>query len=56
MSDLLEAGDAGLVVVAVNPQGTDLAGLLANADSVIASTGVGDSDGALDQAFEAAGA
>ena len=56
MSDLLEAGDAGLVVVAVNPQGTDVAGLLVNAESVIASTGVGDADGALDQAFEAAGA
>jgi uncharacterized membrane protein len=56
MSDLLEAGDAGLVIVAVNPQGTDIAGLLVNAESVIASTGVGDADGALDQAFEAAGA
>jgi uncharacterized membrane protein len=56
MSDLLEAGDAGLVIVAVNPQGTDVAGLLTNADEVVAATGVGDSESALDQAFEAAAA
>ena len=47
---------AGLVVVAVNPQRTDVGGVLVNAESVIASTGGGDSEGALDQAFEAASA
>jgi hypothetical protein len=51
MSDLLEAGDAGLVIVAVNPQGTDVEGLLTNAKDVVASTGVGDADTALDEAF-----
>ena len=53
MSDVLESGDAGLVVVAVNPQGTDIEGLLTNAETVVASTDVGDADGALEQAFEA---
>ncbi len=56
MNDLLEAGNAGLVIVAVNPQGTDIEALLTNADSVVASTAVGDSDGALDAAFENAAA
>ncbi|HUW04562.1 MAG TPA: DUF1269 domain-containing protein [Acidimicrobiales bacterium] len=55
MSDVLESGDAGLVIVAVNPQGTDIEGLLTNAETVVASTNVGDTDGALEQAFEAAG-
>ncbi len=54
MGDLLESGDAGLVIVAVNPQGVDIAGLLTNAASVVSSTGIGDADGALDQAFETA--
>ncbi|HMS46216.1 MAG: hypothetical protein WAX12_15640 [Candidatus Microthrix subdominans] len=54
MGDLLERGAAGLVIVAVNPQGIDVEGLLTNAESVVASTGVGDTEGALDQAFEAA--
>ena len=54
MGDLLERGAAGLVIVAVNPQGIDVEGLLTNAESVVASTGVGDAEGALDQAFEAA--
>jgi hypothetical protein len=56
MSDLLEAGDAGLVIVARNPQGTDVEGLLTNAKDVVASTGVGDADSGLDQAFGAAAA
>jgi hypothetical protein len=44
-----------LVIVAVNPQGTDIEGLLTNAEIVVACTGIGDSD-ALDQAFETAAA
>ena len=31
MSDVLEAGQFGLVVVAINPKGTDVEALLANA-------------------------
>lgn len=52
MSDLLETGEYGLIVVAVNPQGTDVSALLANAQSKHVIDGVLDTDGALDSAFE----
>ena len=52
MSDLLESGQSGLVVVAVNPQGTDVGALMANAVDKIAEDGVVDTDGALEAAFE----
>jgi uncharacterized membrane protein len=52
MSDLLESGDHGLVVVAVNPKGAPIDSLLANADSKVVVDNVLDSDDALDQAFE----
>jgi uncharacterized membrane protein len=54
MSDLLESGDAGLVIVAVNPQGVDVESLLANAVKKVVADDVEDSDAALQQAFEAA--
>lgn len=51
MSDLLEAGEFGLVVVAVNPKGVDIEALLANATEKTVVDGVTDVDGALDEAF-----
>lgn len=51
MSDLLEAGEFGLVVVAVNPQGVNISALLANATEKTVVDGVTDVDGALDEAF-----
>jgi hypothetical protein len=52
MSDLLEAGDVGLIIVAVNPQGTDVGALLGRAESKHVVDGVMDTDGALASAFE----
>ena len=51
MSDLLESGDFGLVIVAVNPKGASIDSLLANAASKIVTDEVWDSDEALDRAF-----
>ncbi len=53
-SDLLEDGDAGLVIVAVNPKGADIAALLANAASKVVQDDVSDQFGALQDAFEEA--
>jgi uncharacterized membrane protein len=52
MSDVLESGDYGLVVVAVNPKGVDVDALLANARSKSVSVQQVDTEGALDRAFE----
>ncbi len=52
MGDLLEAGEFGLVIVAVNPKGADVGALLANADSKIVEDNVSDPEGALLAAFE----
>jgi len=54
MSDLLEVGDAGLVIVAVNPTGTDVGALLVNAKDKVVANDVEDTDAALRQAFETA--
>ena len=54
MGDLLDAGDYGLVVVAVNPKGADVGALMANADSKIVEDNVSDADGALEAAFDQA--
>ena len=54
MGDLLEEGDTGLVIVAVNPKGADVESLLANAVKKVVADDVGDPDGALEQAFETA--
>ncbi len=54
MGDLLATGEWGLVVVAVNPQGTDVGALLSHAQSKHVVDGIADPDGALDEAFEAA--
>jgi uncharacterized membrane protein len=51
MGDLLEAGDFGLVIVAVNPTGADIDAMLANADTKIVKNDVVDADGTLDAAF-----
>lgn len=56
MSDVLEAGQGGLVIVAVNPQGTDVAAFLTNANETVVVNNVVDTDGALDGAFEQASA
>ncbi len=52
MSDVLEAGQFGLVVVAANPKGTDLEALLANAVDKVVSVDVADPAGAVASAFE----
>lgn len=52
MGDLLESGDAGLVIVAVNPQGADIGALLANAVDKAVADDVEDPEGALEEAFE----
>ena len=54
MGDLLESGDAGLVIVAVNPQGADIGALLANAVDKVVVDDVDDPEGALEEAFESA--
>ncbi|MGB7820103.1 MAG: hypothetical protein WBL35_15395 [Ornithinibacter sp.] len=51
MTDLLETGEFGLVVVAVNPKGADIGALLSNATEKTVVDGVTDVDGALDEAF-----
>jgi uncharacterized membrane protein len=54
MSELLESGDAGLVIVAVNPQGANIEALLANAVKKVVADDVADPEDALEQAFETA--
>ena len=54
MSDILESGDYGLVVIAVNPKGVDIEALLANARTASVTERQLDTDGALDRAFEEA--
>ncbi len=57
MSDTLEAGDSGLVVVAVNPKGHDLKPILRGAQKlVIDSTTKSDLEGAYDDAVKKAAA
>jgi len=53
MGEVLETGEYGVIVVAVNPQGTDVGALLAGAKDKYVVDGVYDTDGALDAAFEA---
>lgn len=57
MNEMLASGDAGLVVVAVNPKGTDLTSLLAGAKDKVVVNDVADdkasADNALVTAFEA---
>ncbi len=52
MSDVLETGQFGLVVVAVNPKGTNVEALLANAVATVVAATASDPDGALAGAFE----
>jgi hypothetical protein len=56
MGDLLEAGDFGIVLVAVNPKGVDIGALLSNAESKLVEDNVSDPDGALEAAFDQADA
>lgn len=56
MSDMLEAGQYGLVIVAANPQGTDVGALLGHAGDKHVVDGIMDIDGELDKAFESADA
>ncbi len=50
VADLLESGQSGLVVVAVNRLGTDIEPLLANADkTVITNTTWGDLDAEIEK-------
>jgi len=53
LGDMLQAGDYGLIIVAVNPQGTDVGALLTHAASKHVIDGVHDTDGAIESAFEA---
>ncbi len=52
MSDVLETGQFGLIVVAVNPKGTNVETLLANAVDTVVAVNVSDPAGALAGAFE----
>lgn len=52
MGDLLETGEYGLIIVAVNPQGTDLGALLVNSASKHVVDDVHDTSGAIESAFE----
>ncbi len=54
MNDVLEDGEHGLVVVAVNPKNADVEALLANAETKVVTDNITDSDGALELAFEQA--
>lgn len=54
MDDILHAGQYGLVIVAVNPEGTDIDALLANAVDKVVTNNITDPDGALELAFEKA--
>lgn len=54
MGETLEAGSCGLIVVAVNPEGTDVGALLASASAKHVIDGVFDTDGAIESAFESA--
>ena len=54
MNDILESGDYGLVIIAVNPKGVDIESLLANARTSSVTEQQLDTDGALDRAFEEA--
>jgi uncharacterized membrane protein len=57
MTDTLEDGDSGLVIVAVNPLGSDITPMLAGADKVVVdATTKGDLEGAYDDAIKKAGA
>jgi uncharacterized membrane protein len=53
LGDTLEAGEYALLIVALNPQGTDVASLLTNAERTHVVDGVDDSDDAIERAFEA---
>ena len=53
MGDLLDDGDAGLVIVAVNPKEADVGALLANAVSKVVNDDVSDTSQALERAFDA---
>jgi hypothetical protein len=55
MGDLLESGDSGLLIVAVNKKGSDIGPLLANAtETVIDDTTKADLEGVYDDAIAAA--
>lgn len=52
MSDVLERGEFGLVIVAVNPNRIDIGALLSGAEEVVVSDDVADTESALEQAFD----
>ena len=57
MTATLEAGDSGLVVVAVNPKGSDIRPMLSGAQKVVVdATTKGDLESAYEDAVEKAGA
>ena len=56
MTDALEVGDSALVIVAVNPEGSDLTPLLAGAQKVVVdATTKGDLEGAYEDAIQEVG-
>ena len=55
MTDTLEAGDSGLVIVAVNPKGSDITPMLPGAQKIVVdATTKGDLEGAYDDAVKKA--
>ncbi len=52
MGEMLEAGQYGLIIVAVNPNGTDVGALLTHAVDKQIVDGVYDTDSAIETAFE----
>ena len=56
MSDLLDSGESGLIIVAVNKKGSDIAPLLANAQkTIVDDTTKADLDAVYDDAIKKAG-
>lgn len=54
LGETLAVGEYGILIVALNPQGTDVGALLTHAQSTHVVDGVADTDGAIESAFETA--
>ena len=57
MTDTLDSGESGLVIIAVNPKGSDLGPMLTGAEEVVVDdTTKADLEGAYEDAVKQAGA
>ena len=56
MTDTIEVGDSGLVIVAINPQGRDIGPMLTGAEKVVDATTTADLEDAYGDAVRKAGA